>query len=473
MDIQENKREIVLVDNSVRAAVFIGMGLVSIAIGFILTPSLSGIWEGFVLQQTASNLLDINTFALVGEGNIGVPFINAGLLLIIVMISYRLAGTNIRGVYIAAACMVYGFGFAGKVLWNVWPLFFGVIIHALIKGKKPLSNVLGLAWFSTGLSPLVSLFTLYTYTGDSNHVIIKESGTMSLTGLIIGTLVGLGAGFLIAVFEEFLPEKHTGLTLYNVGFATGLTGFIIFAVMKAIGIAHIGPGPWHDSPDIANGKLIIGAAVCLVYLFLMGLIIMRKEGGDIRDIVPKKYMGSGLELFGLGAVLINMAVCGFVCLIYWGLTVTANMHGVFFAALFTVVGFAANGITVRTMVPIMAGVYVTSFVLGGISGIFSGMEFEQPFIHSAFAYVGSKSMLIAAVFGCGMAPLVYKDGAKIGFLAGMIHSLIVPNTGGLHGWMNLYNNGFCIGLVVTFFVPMILGIRAAFKKTEEQLPQGK
>ena len=78
-------------------------------------------------------------------------------------------------------------------------------------------------------------------------------------------------------------------------------------------------------------------------------------------------------------------------------------------------------------------------------------------------------MLIAAIFGCGMAPVVYKHGAKIGFFAGMIHSVLVPNTGGLHGWMNLYNNGFCIGLVVTFFVPMLLALAATFckKKNEE------
>ena len=34
--------------------------------------------------------------------------------------------------------------------------------------------------------------------------------------------------------------------------------------------------------------------------------------------------------------------------------------------------------------------------------------------------------------------------------------VLVLNTGSLHGWMVLYNNGFCLGLVCTFFVPAIL-----------------
>ena len=444
-----NNVEIKPVGNTLRALVFIGLGLLSIILGFILTPNMASIAEGFRLQQTATGMLDLNTFMIVGEGNFGVPFINAGILLIIVMLTYLFTNTTINGGTIAAAFMVFGFGFCGKTLWNVWPLFFGVILHALVN-KKKINTVTGLAWFSAALSPLVSIISMYTrFDGTST---MGESAQMTGGALAFAIVLGLIAGYLVAVFAGFLPEKHNGLTLYNAGMAAGLTGFFIFSLMKTLGIAHGGPS--HEYPNIANGALIACVAVLLIYLLVVGLLITAKERGFIDNIVTRLYAGSAVEQFGFGATLVNMAVAGFVVVIYWWLTRTANAHGPLFACLFTVVGFASNGISARTMIPIMAGVYCTSIIVGGTQGALQG----KPFLESAFNYVGTKNMLIAAVFGCGMAPVVYRHGALVGFLAGVMHSILVPNTGVLHGWMNLYNNGFCIGLVVTFFVPAVLAL---------------
>ncbi|MBP3890578.1 MAG: DUF1576 domain-containing protein [Solobacterium sp.] len=442
-----NQVEIKPVGNTLRAMVFIGLGLLSILIGFILTPSLDAIAKGFALQQSATGMLDLNTFMVVGEGRIGVPFINAGILLIVVMLSYLITGTTINGGTIAAAFMVYGFGFCGKTLWNVWPLFFGVIIHAVVH-KKKVNTVTGLAWFSAALSPMVSIITFYTLFNGTNTM--AENAMFHGGSFVLAVVVGLAAGYLVATFAGFLPEKHNGLTLYNAGMAAGLTGFFIFSLMKTLGVGHAGPS--HEYPNINNGALAVCIIVLLVYLLLAGLLITSKERGFIDSVVTKKYAGSAVEQFGFGATLVNMAAAGLLCLAYWFLTRTANAHGPLFACLFTVVGFASNGITIRTMIPIMCGVYLTSIIVGGTQGALQG----KSFIESAFNYVGSKNMLIAAIFGCGMAPVVYKHGAFVGFLAGVTHSILVPNTGVLHGWMNLYNNGFCIGLVVTFFVPAIL-----------------
>ena len=450
-----NQKEITPVGNGVRALVFIGLGFLSIILGLVLTPSAEGLAEGFRLQQSATGMLDLNTFMVVGEGNIGVPFINAGILLIIVMLTYLFTKTNINGGSIAAAFMVFGFGFCGKTLWNVWPLFFGVMLHAVVN-KKEIKTVTGLAWFSAALSPLVSIVTLYTrFDGTST---MGETPVFTGGTLALAIVLGLIAGYLVATFAGFLPEKHNGLTLYNAGMAAGLTGFFIFSLMKTLGIAHSGPS--HEYPNIANGTLVACIAVLLVFLLICGLCITAKEKGFIDSVVTKLYSGSAVEQFGFGATLVNMSICGFACLLYWWLTRTANAHGPLFACLWTCVGFASNGISVRTMAPIMAGVYVTSIIVGGTCGALQG----NPFFESAFNYVGSKNMLIAAIFGCGMAPVVFKHGSFVGFLAGVIHSILVPNTGVLHGWMNLYNNGFCIGLVVTFFIPAVLAILNTNKK---------
>ena len=450
MSSTENKTEIKPAANLYRAVVFMGFGLLSVIIGFILTPSFEAVIAGLKAQQGASGLLDINTFLVVGE-YIGAPFINAGILVIIVMLSYLLTNTVINGGTIAAAFMVYGFGFCGKTLWNVWPLFFGVLLYAKVY-KKEINMVTGLGWFAAALSPIVSLFTMYIRHDGSANEVIGEQAVLNAAGVVFAVLIGLGAGFLVGIFASFLPDKHTGLTLYNAGYAAGLTGFFVFAVMKVIGLGHTNLGPFHDYGAIDNLTLIGCIAVMLVYLIVCGLLIAKKEQVRPGGIVTLKFAGSAVEQFGFGPTLVNMGVCGFGCLLYWALTTTADAHGPLYACLFTVVGFAANGISLRTMAPIMAGVYCACFVLGGVRALLAG----APFFASAIGYVGSKNMLIAAIYACGMAPVVYRHGALPGFLAGAVHSVLVPNTAVLAGWMNLYNNGFCLGLVVTFFVPVIL-----------------
>ena len=449
---EENKTELIPVGNGLRVLVFMGMGLLSVITGIVRTPSFDAIREGLVLQQTATGLLDMNSFLVVGE-HIGVPYINAGLLLIFVMVSYLFTKTPVNGGAIAAAFMVYGFGFCGKTLWNVWPLFAGVMVHAR-RNKKSFGSATPLAWFSAALSPMVSIMTFHILPDGSSNDMIGEAGRFSSAGLVCGIVFGLMAGYLLAVFASFLPEKHNGLTLYNGGFAAGLTGFLFFAVMKVIGLGHTGSGPFHEYEGFNDTLLLVCIGILLAYLLLCGLLIAQKERGRLDEIVAGKYTGSAIEQFGFGATLVNMAVCGVLCLLYWVLTTTASAHAPLYASLFTVVGFAANGISIRTMLPVFAGVYCASFGLSGIRAFLAG----EPVLKSAIAYVGSKNMLIAAFFGCGMAPVAYKHGPLIAFCAAMVHSVLVLNTAVLHGWMNLYNNGFCLGLVVTFVVPAILNL---------------
>ena len=445
-----DKTELIPVSNKLRAMVFIGFGILSIIIGFVINPTVAGLAEGFKLQQISSGLLDFNTFMAV-NGNIGAPFVNSGLTIIFAMVSYLITNTTIAGGPIAAAFMVYGFSFCGKTVWNVWPLFFGVMLYAKVN-KKPINSMTPIGWFSGALSPFVSVATFYIKMGGVNNETIGETPVFSVLGLCLAIVIGLILGYMVALFASFLPDKHTGLTLYNAGFAAGMSGFLLFSIMKVIGLGHASSGPYHDFPDVANGTLIGSICVLLVYLLGCGLVIVSKERGNIKAMVTTTYGGSAVEQFGFGASLVNMAACGFGCVVYWVITLTATAHAPLFACLFTVVGFAANGISLRTMAPIMAGVYVSSFGFTALKAMMTG----APVLETAMAHVGSKNMILAAMFGCGLSPTVHKHGALVGFLTGVIHCTLVVNTGGLHGWMNLYNNGFCSGFVATFFVPMLL-----------------
>lgn len=448
-----------LISNKTRELVFLGLGILSILLSYLLTPSFSELMKGFLIQQTAPGLLDTNTFMIVGEGRLGTPFLNAGLLIILVLLSYRLTNTELNGNTIAAMFMVFGFGFCGKTLWSGWPLFFGVLLYAL-RNHKPIQSMIGLAWFSTALSPIVSVLTLYTQFDGMSAM--SEVGSFSLFGFVLAIIVGLCAGYLTAVMANVLPGKHEGLTLFNAGLAAGLAGFFVFSIMKSIGIAH--SAPVHEYPNL-NNRLLFGClCIYFLYLLIMGFLINQKEKRDIKAILLEKHQGDAIKAYGFGATLINMAVCGCICLVYFLCTRTGNMHGPIYSSIITIVGFSSNGISPKTMIPTMVGVYLTSFLLGGMHGVLLG----ESFIQSGFNYVGSKNMMNAAVYSCGMAPVVIKYGAFIGLLAGVIHSIIVPNTGVLHGWLNLYNNGFSVGFVVTFFVPAILAIKNQINQKEEK-----
>ena len=54
-----------------------------------------------------------------------------------------------------------------------------------------------------------------------------------------------------------------------------------------------------------------------------------------------------------------------------------------------------------------------------------------------------------------------------GVLAGMLHLPIIMHVGSLHGYMNLYNNGFAGGLVMLMLIGIIKGVKPELLLDEE------
>ena len=95
-------------------------------------------------------------------------------------------------------------------------------------------------------------------------------------------------------------------------------------------------------------------------------------------------------------------------------------------------GFGALGQHPRNILPIMIGVYLVCIPL-----VWS---------HS------DPGPLLAALFCTCLAPLSGRFGFFAGLAAGALHLPMVMHVGGLHGYMNLYNNGFAGGLVMLLLV---------------------
>ena len=425
------------ISNKVRLLTFYGMAVLFLIIGITQCGSFEAFKEGYKTILTAPSLIDFD--GLKQAGQFGSAYINAFILLSIAMTLYAITGTEISGGTIAAAMMVTGFSFYGKNVLNIWPTIIGVLGYTAFK-KKPLNTATGLACFSTALSPVFSVLAFGT----------ERLGPGSPTAIAVGVIFGVIAGVLIGVLGGFLPKRHEGFVLYNAGFAAGLAGTLINSLLIAIGLGHERIA--YAASDYVSGSNAILAsflAITFVYLFIVGVLLGGgKSFGKL--LTHRSKGGDYVKEFGFGAALMNMGVIGALATVYVFLTGLGQLAGPVFGCIYTAAGFATNGVTILTYLPSMIGVYGMCFLTGGVSGAMAGNEF----LASAIAKVSTRPMLLAAIFSCGIAPISGAFGFGAGILIGAIHSVLVPNTGVLHGWMSLYNNGYSLSLLATFLYPI-------------------
>jgi hypothetical protein len=152
-------------------------------------------------------------------------------------------------------------------------------------------------------------------------------------------------------------------------------------------------------------------------------------------------------LDGLGTTLINMAAVGLVGLLYIFI-VGGVINGPILAGLLTITGFGALGKNLRNILPIILGVYFIT--------IFKIWAHTDP------------GPLIAALFSTALAPIAGRFGFWAGILAGVLHLPMVMHVGSLHGYMNLYNNGFAGGLAMMLLIGVLKGIKPELLEEPEQ-----
>ena len=153
---------------------------------------------------------------------------------------------------------------------------------------------------------------------------------------------------------------------------------------------------------------------------------------------------------GLGATLWNMGTLGLVGLGYV-LVVGGVVNGPVVAGLCALAGFGALGKHPWNTLPIMAGVFCIC-----IPKVWSPHD---------------PGPLLAALFCTSLAPFCGRFGMVAGFVAGALHLPMVMHIAGIHGFMNLYNNGFAGGLTMMILVGVMKGVNPAL--LEEPAAPGK
>lgn len=394
------------------------VGVALVVTGFVLEPPaivLQGEWQ----ILTAPSILITDFIAV---GGIGAAFLNAGLNTLISLALAWLIGARFNGFFFAGIFIVTGFSFFGKTPFNMFPIYTGVYLYDRFLASKRSPNLIASMLFATSLGPVVSQAAFGFGWGWA--------------GIPAGIALGLLVGLMIGGLSGHVATFHYGFNLYNTGTTAGLVGTGLYMMMRAFGLEIASVFHWSTE---YTGFLAVYMAVMLAAFIPLGFLwgaklstflpIIKRSGRNPTDFTESDGLGSTLVSMGLSA-LISL---GYILLI------GGDINGAILAGIFTVLGFGAIGKQPANIIPVIAGVYLIS-------------------LPSKWA-ASDPGPMLAALFGTALAPFCGRFGPLAGILAGALHMPMLMHVGALHGYMNLYNNGFAAGLVMLLLIGIIKGIK--------------
>jgi hypothetical protein len=393
----------------------------------LLSSSLPTILTGWSAILTSPSVLITDYVAV---GGLAAASFNAGLMVLLYWLVLYVLRADFNGMILAGIFTVAGFSFFGKNPFNVLPVAAGILFYAKVVGKPGRSFAAPMLFAST-IAPLVSQ--------------VAFGFGFGWTGIAGGILLGLAAGFLIAALARHVYSLHAGYNLYNIGATGGFIGLCAYMFMRGFGL-EIKPAFFWSTGH--TNELGVFFTLLLITLALAGW----RLGGSLAGMKTISFRSGRLPtdnviLDGLGTTLINMAAVGLVGLLYI-IIIGGVINGPVLAGLLTMTGFGALGKNLRNILPIMLGVYFIT--------IFKIWAHTDP------------GPLIAALFSTALAPIAGRFGFWAGILAGILHLPMVMHVGSLHGYMNLYNNGFAGGLAVMLLIGVLKGIKPELLEEPER-----
>ena len=251
--------------------------------------------KGMYQIVISRDILITDYIALAGYG---AAFLNATIMMLFSMVLIALSKLPYTGLTLAAVFISAGFGLWGKNPVNMIPIVAGTLLYAKVH-KLKITKYTFTSIFAGCLSPFVTEF-----------VYILPFSTP--VNIICALLLGVGMGFAIAPIATHTTTMHMGYSLFNVGFAGGALGFLIYSLVKSVGVTTETVFIWKEGvPSI----LAIGLFLYFVFTFFFGFIL---EGCSISGLFKiMKYPGRTVTDFvmleGRGNTLMNMAIMGIFC----------------------------------------------------------------------------------------------------------------------------------------------------------------
>lgn len=411
MGMQEEKK----IQEKILRKVCIGSAGILLAAAFLF-DSPQGIISGMKEIILCRDALITDYFELAGYG---AGFFNAALMLLLSIVLLESVKIPYTGLTLAALFISMGFGFWGKNPINSIPIIAGVWLYAKFH-KTSFARYVYTALFATCLAPFV---TELVYVLPFTRWI----------SLLLAILLGLFIGFVIPPLSMHTASMHMGYSLFNVGFSGGVLAFVMFCVLKSLGIESESVFIWKEERNLF---IVAGLLIYFLLIFFLGLWLEHGKLSKMKKIMrhPGRAVADFVLMEGSGATLMNMGVLGILTEAHV-LLVGGDMSGPMLGCILTVFGFAAFGAHPRNYIPVMLGVYLSTF--------FTKYDRNAP------------SILIAACFCVGLSPIAGQFGSIAGIAAGMLHTAIVMCTGQMYGGLNLYNNGFSAGWVAIIMLPIL------------------
>ena len=259
-------------------------------------------------------------------------------------------------------------------------------------------------------------------------------GLPPVPAVLVGAAGGLLTGFLLPSIAVAMLHMHQGYNLYNMGLTCGFFGLFAAAFIRGFGGDLPGLAVWETDP---HPVLVLMVPVLSVFLLIAGI----SSGGRSAFTGLKKLLkmpgrlpsdfvdGASPEGMLVNAGLIGLIGSGYV----WA--VGADFSGPVIGGLLTIIGFGAFGTHLKNSWPVVAGVILAVLATGNS--------------------LAAPGPILAAIFCTTLAPLAGEFGILAGIIAGVIHFIMVSQSGSWHGGMDLYNNGFAGGLTATIIVSVI------------------
>ena len=389
---------------------------------------LADFWQ--ILSQPSK--LTCSYFA---TGGYAATFLNMGLVgFICLMLFVVLKGTP-NNASTLAFILTLGFGSWGINILNVWPTVFGVMLYGLVK-KEKFGGLVNAMLFSTGIAPLITdLMIRYPHA---------EVVGFNLPGIALSLFIGAIIGFFLPAGLANSPKVHKGFDLYSAALPIGMTAFFLNATLfKTMGVdlpaGADGAQLQVASQSMVNTFCLILFGLCVVFAFILGC-----KPKDYWQLLKDPNLVTNFSsTYGNATFLMNVGIFGLFILAYYN-AIGATFNGVTFGIIFCMLSTCNSGSHPGNVWPIMLGYVVASTVFGWLSSLAGG----------TFAMtINAQAICVGLCYANGLSPIADKYGWQYGFLAALMHYLLVTSVPNLHGGFCLYNGGFTAALICIILIP--------------------
>ena len=399
----------------------------------------TGLWK--ILSQPSK--VSTNYFAV---GGYAATFLNMGLVALISLLLFVVCKGTPNNVSTLAFILTLGFGSWGINILNIWPTILGVVIYALVK-KEKLGGLVNAMLFSTGIAPIITdLLIRYPHA---------EVVGFNLAGLGIALFVGICIGFFLPAGLAHSPAVHKGFDLYSAALPIGMTAFFLNATLyKTLGVA-LPAAPAAETLQVASQMTVnifccVVFGLCILFAFLLGC----KPKDYWKLLSDPALVNNFSSTYGNATFLMNLGVYGLFILGYYNL-IGATFNGVTFGVIFCMLACCNSGSHPGNVWPIMLGYVVASTVCGWLSTLAGG---------TFTLAINAQAICVGLCYANGLSPIADKYGWQYGFIAAIMHYLLVTSVPNLHGGFCLYNGGFTAALICIILVPEL----ERFAKTKDE-----